>query len=89
MELLRNHRRVLLVTASAAVALSLVAIFTVDGPLAVALSSLSSNSRRAVQSFVSVVEVLFAFGVSPYLYGAMLVIAGLLAFWSKKSRLVP
>ena len=70
-------------------ALSLVAVFTVDGALTVALASLSSDSRRVIQSFVSVLELLFAFGVSPYLYGALLVIAGLLAFRSTKSGLVP
>jgi undecaprenyl-diphosphatase len=89
MELLRNHRRVLLVAASSALTLSLVAVFTVDGPLAVLLASLSSDSRRLIQSFVSVFELLFAFGVSPYLYGALLVIAGLLAFRSTKSGVLP
>lgn len=89
MELMRNHRRALLLAASSAFALSLTAVFTVDGPLAVALSSLSSDSRRVIQSFVSALEVLFAFGVSPYLYGALLVVAGLLAFRWTKSGLVP
>ena len=87
MELLVNHRRVLLVAACSAAAIALAAVPTVDGPLALALASLSPDSRRVIQSFVRIVETVFAFGVSPYLYGAVLVVAGSLAFRSTKRGL--
>lgn len=89
MELLRNYRRTLLVAACAAAAVSAVAIFAFDGPLAVALSSLSSDSRRGIQSIVGACEVLFAFAISPYLYGLLLVVAGAVAFRLRTSRLLP
>jgi membrane-associated phospholipid phosphatase len=89
MRLLRSHCRALLIAAFVACALSTAAIFTVDGPLAVVLSSLSSESRRWIQSFTSISEVLFAFRISPYLYGALLVMAGVLAFRWRNRTLVP
>lgn len=67
----------------------MIAIVAVDGPLAVALSSLAPEVTRVIQSFVGVCELLFAFGVSPYLYGGLLVVAGVVAFRATKSRLVP
>ena len=65
-----------------------IAIVTLDGPLAVALDSLSPEVRKAIQALVGVCEVLFAFGVSPYLYGALLVAAGLATLPTRKSKLL-
>jgi membrane-associated phospholipid phosphatase len=50
---------------------------------------MSSDSRRAINGIVGVCEVVFAFGISPYLYGVLLVMAGLVAFRSRTSRLLP
>jgi membrane-associated phospholipid phosphatase len=88
-ELLPRHRRVLLVTGCSALALSIAAVFTADGPVAVAVAALPSEVKVVSRTFVSVLEVLFAFGVSPYLYGALLVIGGSLAFRSTTNRRVP
>ncbi len=89
MRLLSNHRRVLVIAACAAGALSLGAIAFLDGRLAVALSSLSADSRQASHSLVSLCEVLFAFGISPYLYGVLAVVGGLVTFRSRKDSLLP
>jgi membrane-associated phospholipid phosphatase len=89
MRLLRNHRRALLVSGCAAATLGVVAIFGFDGSLALWLNSLSADTRRVIQASVHVCEVLFAFEVSPYLYGALLVLAGFAAFRSRTSRLLP
>ncbi len=89
MRLLSNHERVLVFAACAAAALCLAAIAFVDGPLARALSSLSAESRQASYRLVTLCELVFAFGISPYLYGALVVAAGLLAFRLKKSTLLP
>jgi membrane-associated phospholipid phosphatase len=89
MGLLPSHRRALLLAASAAAALSLVAIVALDGPLAVALSSVPADTRRTIQGAVGVIELLFAFGASPYLYGMLLVVAGLSRFGSRQRSLVP
>jgi membrane-associated phospholipid phosphatase len=84
-----GHRRALLAAALAAGASCVIAILTVDGPLAVALRSLAPEARRGIQGLVGVCELLFAFGISPYLYGGLLVAAGVVAFRATKSRLVP
>jgi len=84
-----GHRRALLVAALAAGASCVVAIVAVDGPLAVALRSLAPEVERGIQSFVGVCELVFAFGISPYLYGGLLLVAGVVAFRATKSRLVP
>ncbi|MBI4909999.1 MAG: phosphatase PAP2 family protein [Acidobacteria bacterium] len=71
-------------TASLLCALSIVAI---DGPLATALSSVSPDTRRAIQQGVGVIEVLFGFRVSSYLYGGLLIMAGLATFLMKRGSL--
>ena len=84
-----GDRRALPVAALAAAASCVIAIVTVDGPLAVALRSLAPETEHRIQSFVGVCELVFAFGISPYLYGGLLVVAGAVAFRATTSRLVP
>jgi membrane-associated phospholipid phosphatase len=84
-----GHRRVLLAAALAASVACVMAIVTVDGPLAAALRSLGPEATRAIQGFVGLCELLFAFGISPYLYGGLLVLAGVVAFRATRSRLIP
>jgi membrane-associated phospholipid phosphatase len=50
---------------------------------------LSAESRRAIQQAVTIVEVLFAFRISPYLYGGLIIIAGLVTFPGRLRSLVP
>lgn len=68
--------RVLLVAALSAAGLCAVSIVTVDGPLALRLSRLSPEIVGRIQAAVSVVEVAFAFPISPYLYSGLLVLGG-------------
>lgn len=72
-----------------AAALCAIAIVGLDGPLAMALSSLSADSKRPISQFVHGCEVLFAFGISPYLYGSLLLLAGLLGLARRTNRLLP
>jgi membrane-associated phospholipid phosphatase len=87
--LLRNHRRVLLLSALGAAILALLAIVALDGPLTVTLSSLAPDIRERIQNFVRTCEVIFAFGISRYLYGFVLVVAGLAALPIRKTSLLP
>ncbi len=89
MALLRNHRRVLLLSALGAAILALLAIVALDGPLAVALSLLAPEARERIQNFVRICEVVFAFGLSRYLYGFVLIVAGLAALPFRKTSLLP
>jgi membrane-associated phospholipid phosphatase len=84
-----NHFRFLIGAAISTAAASALAIAALDGPLALALRSLPREARGFIQGFVGFLEVLFAFGVSPYLYGGLLVLAGLAAFRISTTRAVP
>lgn len=84
-----GHLRALLGAALAAGLSCVIAIAALDVPLAVALRSLAPEVRSAIQSAVGACELLFAFGISPYLYGGLLVVAGVVAFRATKSGLVP
>lgn len=88
MDVLRNYRRVLLTAAAAAAILSLLAIVLLDGRLALALSQLPANVRHGIQSAVHVCEVVFAFGLTPFLYGLLLIVAGMVARWTSRNRQV-
>ncbi len=80
--MLQHHGRVLGWSAGGAAVLTAVAIFTVDGPVAVTAAGLSADTRRLIQAAVHLVEVAFAFGWSPYLYGVLVIAAGLVcAAW--------
>lgn len=72
-------------TAAALCALSVAAI---DGPLAIALSSVSPDIKRWIHQGVSLCEVLFGFRVSPFLFGGLLIVAGL-ATLPRKRGLLP
>ena len=74
-----THHSMLVRCALTAAALAVLSILTLDGPLAVALSSIPAEARRAIEHGVSVCEWLFGFRVSPYLYGGLLVFAGIVA----------
>jgi membrane-associated phospholipid phosphatase len=54
-------------------------ILVLDGPLAVTLSSAPADARRAINQGVIVCEWLFGFHISTYLYGGVLVLAGIVA----------
>jgi membrane-associated phospholipid phosphatase len=84
-----SHRRTLLLSAFAAAALCVLSIFAFDGPTAAALSSLSSESRRGIQRLVTAFELVFAFGVSPYLYGLLVAVAGTLTLVIRKGGVLP
>ena len=81
-----NHRRFLLLSAAASAVLAVLCIVAVDGRLAVALSSLSPGDKGPFNSFVRLCEVVFAFRISPYLYGVLIVAAGLLTKLSPAAR---
>ncbi len=88
MTLLPHYRRTLLRAAGIAAVLSVIAILAIDGRVAVALSDRPSDDRYFVGRFVGVCEVLFAFRISPYLYGASMVILGLIGLcWPKRGVL--
>lgn len=82
-----NYRRFLLLSALTATVLCALSIALWDGPIAVAASSLTAESRLLVQKFMSACEILFGFGVSRYLYGVLLVTAGLVARFMKRGPL--
>jgi membrane-associated phospholipid phosphatase len=66
-------------SALTAAALALASILWVDGPLALAFSSVPAETKRAINQGVSACEWLFGFRLSPYLYGGLLVLAGITA----------
>jgi membrane-associated phospholipid phosphatase len=66
-------------SALAAFAFTLLSILAFDGPVATALSSLPADARNAINQGVLMCEWLFGFRVSPYLYGGLLILAGILA----------
>jgi membrane-associated phospholipid phosphatase len=88
-KLRRDYRRILLRAAAIAMALVLVSIVVLDGLLAVALSSLPNDYERAIDRGVAVCEVLFAFPISPYLYGTLILIAGLVSLARRPQTLIP
>jgi membrane-associated phospholipid phosphatase len=69
----------LLRSALIAAALALLSILVLDGPIAVAMSSVPVELKRAITQGVIMCEWLFGFHVSRYLYGGVLILAGLLA----------
>ena len=79
--LLRNYRRVLLSAASLFAGLSLLAILLFDGRIALALTGVSSDALRIIHGAVHVCEVLFAFPITPYLYGLVLIVTGATSRW--------
>jgi len=84
-----HHRGLLLLAAVTAAALCLLSIAFIDGPLAIALSSVPRDSARIIQRIVGMFEVSFAFAISPYLYGAVVIVAGLVTVRLKKRSLLP
>jgi membrane-associated phospholipid phosphatase len=76
----RRTRFGLLLVAGMAAALTIAAVFAVDGPLAIRLATLPRETRDAIQDLVRMLEVLFAFPISRYLYGVLLLLGSLLAF---------
>ncbi len=62
-----------------ATALALLSVAVLDGPLALMLASVPEEVRDAINQGVRLCEWLFGFPVSPYLYGALLVAAGIAA----------
>jgi membrane-associated phospholipid phosphatase len=69
-----------------AAGLALLSILLLDGPLAVALSSVPADARRGINQGVIACEWLFGFRVSPYLYGGLLILAGIVAMARKYPR---
>lgn len=68
-----------------AAALALLSIFLLDGPVALAMSSVPVEAKRAITKSVVMCEWIFGFRVSPYLYGGLLVLAGIAAMaWKKR-----
>lgn len=66
--------------AAAFAAACVLSIFMIDGALAVALQNIARDVRNSVNSFVSVLELVFLFSVSKFASGALLlVIAALIA----------
>lgn len=65
--------------AAAGALATLIATLAIDGAVARALVGMPAPWRASVQSGMRLVEVLFAFPLSPYLYGAVLVAAGVAA----------
>jgi membrane-associated phospholipid phosphatase len=89
MQLLPDHRRMPLRAAAVAMALVLVSIVAFDGLVAVALSSLPNDYGRAIDRAVTTCEVLFAFPISPCLYGILLLIAGIVLLPRRHQTLIP
>ena len=83
----RRARRALLLVAGAAAAFTIVAVFAIDGPLAIRLATLPREMRNVIQDLVRMLEVLFAFPISRYLYGALLLLGSLAAFRTARTRL--
>lgn len=81
-----THHTMLLQFSFIATALTLLSIAVLDGPLALMLASVPAEVTHAVNQGVRMCEWLFGFPVSPYLYGALLVAAGIAA--RKKSPTV-
>jgi membrane-associated phospholipid phosphatase len=74
-----THERMLVRSALVAFALVPISILALDGPLAMKMSSLPTEARRAITQGVVLCEWLFGFRVSPYLYGGLLILAGAVA----------
>jgi membrane-associated phospholipid phosphatase len=74
-----NQRSILVRTALTAAALVLLSILVLDGPLALTFSSVPDGAKKAISEGVRACEWLFGFRVSPYLYGGLLVLAGIAA----------
>ncbi|MCC6862779.1 MAG: phosphatase PAP2 family protein [Bryobacterales bacterium] len=79
-----TDQAILLRSALIAAGLALVSILVLDGPLAVTLSAVPDEARRAINQGVMAFEWLFGFRVSVYLYGGVLVLAGLAALAWKR-----
>jgi membrane-associated phospholipid phosphatase len=69
--------------ALAASAFASLSIVVLDGSLAMALSYLPAGAKHAINEGVRMCEWLFGFRISPYLYGGLLILAGVLAKASK------
>ncbi|MGE5571047.1 MAG: phosphatase PAP2 family protein [Rhodospirillales bacterium] len=72
-----THHTMLLRFAFIATALALLSIAVFDGPLALMLASVPEEVRHGINQGVRMCEWLFGFPVSPYLYGALMVAAGI------------
>jgi membrane-associated phospholipid phosphatase len=70
-------RSVLVRSALAAAAFAVLSIFVLDGPIAIALSSVPAEVKHALAQGLRACEWLFGFRITPYLYGGLLVFAGL------------
>jgi membrane-associated phospholipid phosphatase len=70
-----------------AAAFALLSILALDMPLAATLSSVPAEAKHATSQVVSMCEWLFGFPVSPYLYGGILVFAGIVAMTRKHRTL--
>lgn len=86
MPVLQGHRRVLLRCAATALAVSLLSMATIDGRLALLASTLSAPGRRAIEFGVHVCEIIFAFAITPYLYGLLLISSGMIVQWTSRSK---
>ena len=81
-----TRQEMLVLSALIAAALAMLSILTVDVLLAVTFSSVPPDVKRAVNQGVIACEWLFGFRVSPYLYGALLVLGGIAAMaWRQRT----
>lgn len=81
--------RFLIASAGAAAALSLLSIFLVDGPVAIAMSAASPGFVHAVRAATHVFEVAFGYPVTPYLWGLVLLLGGAVLLFRDRSRRLP
>ena len=78
-----------MISAVAAAALCVICIVAVDGPLALAVSAVSPDVQETIRTATRASEVVFGFRISPYLYGLLLVAAGLIGLVRAKGRMLP
>jgi membrane-associated phospholipid phosphatase len=79
-----TDRSMLVRVALAAALFVLLSIVALDGPIAIAMSSVPTEAKHAITQGVRMCEWLFGFRVSPYLYGGLLVFAGLVVMVWKR-----
>jgi membrane-associated phospholipid phosphatase len=79
-----TYRPVLVRSALAAAAFTVLSILVLDGPIAIALSSVPPEIKHALAQGLRACEWLFGFRITPYLYGGLLVFAGLVAMGWKR-----
>ena len=79
--------RALMSAALAAAILCVLSVVALDGRLAIGIASLSLETRQLIRQATHAVEILFGFPVSPYLYGLLLIVGGLVMRSRNHNRL--